>query len=118
MIFKKILSKSFISKIILMIFLMLLTTFNLKLSLSVPLLGAGGKGCLGHGDLECEQRAERACNSFCAGAGGCEGVFWSGDSWCCPPGSGSCCSIWILICSNWPSWGRFTCIKESPGCDF
>jgi hypothetical protein len=26
--------------------------------------------------------------------------------------------LWILICGNWPSWGRFTCIHQDAGCSF
>lgn len=93
-----------------------LTFFNLYLFF---LKGAGGDYCFNQGGApECERRAENACKSFCAGAGGCEGVFWSGSSWCCPVGSGNCCSLWILICGNWPSWGRFTCIHQDAGCSF
>lgn len=103
-------------KVVVILVIWILTFFNLNLAF---LKGAGGDYCMNQGgDPECERRAESACKGFCSSAGGCEGVFWSGSSWCCPVGSGYCCSLWILICQNWPSWGRFTCIHNDSGCSF
>ncbi len=107
-----------IIKATLLAFLAISTSYNFFLSRECSAAG-GGQWCQNQaGDPECGRRAENACNIFCAGAEGCGGVFWGGESWCCPPGSSYCCSLWILVCDRWPSWGRFTCIHEDPGCNF
>jgi len=84
-----------------LIFLISLTVFNLIVAYSCYV------------SYSCESAAETQCNWFCAGAGGCEGVHLYSD-WCC--GSQYCCSEWILICSNWPSFGKWTCYNYDSGC--